>query len=394
MLNLSIGTAVFAVLICVMPLIMKTFDLKYRKIIFLTVNTLLVILTAKDLKTAAISLIWIILPFFLAPAICSREVLKKTFYVLLIAVYAYLMGYGHMSPVRILGLSYFLFREIDFTMQYAYLKSDESPAEIKFVDYMNYVTSFYTLLAGPIERYEDFYIDFNRTQTDNADDTLPYIKRIIDGYFKVYVISSLLKYGSDIWFAKISETDTIPKAIIIFFIFATFNGWYIYFNFSGYCDVVIAAAALSGMHVHENFNRPYLARSVVEFWNRHHITLSEWIRDYIYSPVMKALISGPCRHALFAAQCAALFATFVIAGIWHGTNLNYLLYGLFQGLGIVSSTVYTSFLKKKLGRKGFRSYEAHIPVRIIENAVTWIYICLTFSFVGYDIIGMIRGLKL
>ena len=224
------------------------------------------------------------------------------------------------------------------------------------------------------------------------EDPLPLIKRIADGYFKVYFISALLKWGADIWFKKLSETDTVLKAVIIFFIFAVLNAWYIYFNFSGYCDVVIAAAALSGIHVHENFNRPYFARSVVEFWNRHHITLSEWIRDYIYSPVMKFLISHPFRHALFAGQCIALFITFLIAGIWHGTNMNYVAYGLLQGLGIVLSSLYTHTLRKHLGKKGFAGYEARRSVKVIENVVTLIYICLTFSFVGYDVIGMVKGI--
>ena len=395
MIELSIGSVLFALLIVIVPLVLRSVLPSQRRYAFLIINIAVYALVIKDIGSAAVTVLWILVPFFIAPFIADRPVCRKIFYILLIGIYVLLMGYGHVSLFKIIGLSYFLFREIDFTMQYSYIISDESAAEVHLTDYLNYVLSFYTLLAGPIERYEDFYINFNDEGTPGQSaDIIVLMKRILDGYFKVYVISAVLKWSADICFQKISETDTVPKALLLFFVFATLNGWYIYFNFSGYCDVVIAAAALAGLKVHENFNRPYLARSVVEFWNRHHITLSEWIRDYIYSPVMKFLISGIFRNKLFAGQCVALFVTFLIAGIWHGTNMNYVLYGLFQGLGIVMSTLYTTGLKKILGKAGFKKYESGIFVRAAENSATWIYICLTFSFVGYDIIGMVKGLAI
>ena len=175
-----------------------------------------------------------------------------------------------------------------------------------------------------------------------------------------------------------------------FVIFAFFNGWFIYFNFSGYCDVVISFASLSGFTVKENFNRPYLSRSVVEFWNRHHITLSEWIRDYIYSPLFKTFISGPMKKNVKLGQYLALFLTFTIAGVWHGTDLNYLTYGLFQGLGIVVATSYRDWLKKKIKKSGLKKYDSNKIIGCVEICVTWMYICLTFSFVGYDVIGLFR----
>ena len=302
-----------------------------------------------------------------------------------------LLRIPYAFPWKILGLSYFLFRQIDFIMQYEYLVSDDCDINISFVDYLNYVMSFWTLLAGPIQRYEDFVTDFYKKKDDLTKDEIIYnINRAINGYIKVYVFSAIAGFYAKMWFDSIRHHSSIMLAIAAFVVFAFCNGWYIYFNFSGYCDVVISFGRLAGFNIKENFNRPYLSRSVVEFWNRHHITLSEWIRDYIYSPLFKMFISGPFREKIKAGQYLALFLTFTIAGIWHGTDLNYLIYGLFQGLGIVVATSFRDNLKKKIGKKGLKKYDANKWIGIVEIFITWMYICLTFSFVGYDVVGLFR----
>ncbi|MCR5527109.1 MAG: hypothetical protein K6F39_06975 [Lachnospiraceae bacterium] len=377
---------------------------EWRQYIFFIVNIVVFTLTLKSVYAGIIAVFWIITPYLMAPFLVQESeksisrFLKPLFYILMLVGFLYLMHYDwiiifkklpYFAALKFLGLSYLLFREVDYTMQYEYLR--EMKVRITIVDYINYVLNFYTIMAGPIMRYEEFVTDFYDSEKPALDGNavMDQAHRIIFGYVKVYVISSFMSWFASYWFGRISEAGNLAKAVIIYVLFAVFNALFIYFNFVGYCDVVAGGAALCGMTLRENFNKPYMARSMTEFWNRHHITLSEWIRDYIYSPVIKKLISGPCKKNLFAGQCAALFITFLIAGIWHGTNLNYVVYGLLEGLGVVISSVRKSKLQKKYGKKGYKEYEKKLPVIIFEHAWTMLYVALSFSFVGYDVIGFI-----
>ena len=98
---------------------------------------------------------------------------------------------------------------------------------------------------------------------------------------------------------------------------------YLYFNFAGYCDIVIAASRFFGMKLPENFNRPYLARNVIEFWTRWHITLGTWIRDYLFMPMYKPVVERWPKRAPSLAWIF-YFLAFVVAGAWHGGTANFL----------------------------------------------------------------------
>lgn len=395
MFDLSVGSLYFFIFLMLGPLLLRN-NYKYKNIIFLALNLLVYLGGIKFSLQILVAAIWIIVPYFAAQL--SNNKLKNATIVVMICIFAYLMKYDfiftnlhipYLFLWKILGLSYFLFREIDFVMQYEYLK--ECEIRITFVDYLNYILSFYTLLAGPILRYEAFVTDFYEMKDSLVkDEIIKQINRAVNGYLKVFVVSAIVGHYADYWFDGLKNHSGIITTALAFVIFAFFNGWYIYFNFSGYCDVVIAFASLAGLTVAENFNRPYLSRNLVEFWNRHHITLSEWIRDYIYSPLFKKLISGPCASNIKMGQYISLFLTFTIAGIWHGTTLNYVLYGLFQGAGLVTATIYKEKLKKKLGKEAHKKYLNNKYIAAVEICITWMYICLTFTFTGYDVVGLFR----
>lgn len=394
MFEVSVGSLFFVIFLVLGPIILRN-NSPYRKYIFLAMNLLIYVGSVKYVSQLIVAALFVISPYVIMKI---NSKFKAVVIIMMVCFFAYFMKYDfifvnlHVPYIfvwKILGLSYFLFRQIDFIMQYEYLK--ENDITISFIDYCNYIISFWTLLAGPIQRYEDFVGDFYlQKEALSKDEILKAVNRAVNGYLKVFVVSGFAGYFAKGWFDSIKHHSSIFLAIVAFVIFAFFNGWYIYFNFSGYCDIVISFAKLSGFNIKENFNRPYLSRNVVEFWNRHHITLSEWIRDYIYSPLFKSFISGPMKSNIKLGQYLALFLTFTIAGVWHGTDLNYLAYGLFQGLGIVVATSYRDKLKKKLKKSGLKKYDENKKIGYIEICATWMYICLTFSFVGYDVIGLIR----
>ena len=395
MISISTDSLIFAAVLVLSPLLLRRSG-KYRRYMFLILNLLIFFLSMEEVSQAVVGILWILIPYLLAGRVSKFRPLLIG---VMVAVFAYLMHYDavfvtlhipYAFPWRILGLSYFLFRQIDYIMQYEYLKSEEVP--LGFVDYLNYILSFYTLLAGPILRYADFREDFYRVVSPpEKEEIFSCLNRALNGYLKVYVLSALAGHFAGQFFEDLGSHSSVITTAGAFFVFAYLNCWYIYFNFSGYCDIVISFAALSGLTVKENFNRPYMSRSVAEFWNRHHISLSEWIRDYLYSPVFKALLSGPFEKNVQAGQYLALFLTFTIAGIWHGTDMNYLVYGLFQGLGIVIATAFKSWRKKHLGKERNKAWEKSPVAATAGRVITWVYISLTFSFVGYDVVGWIRG---
>lgn len=390
MIALSTDSLFFVILLLLAPFVLRH-NKPSRRYIFLGINILIFILSMKSVWQLVIAAVWVGLPYMLMRYL--KQPKKPVIISVMLVVFIYLQQYSFIKwplPFKILGLSYFLFREIDFIMQYEYLA--EAEIKVSFIDYLNYVLSFYTLLAGPILRYEEFVTDFYESvQTLDKKTVYKYLNRAVNGYVKVYVISAILSFYAGQYFDGLRSHSGVITTAGAFLIYAFLNGWFIYFNFSGYCDIVIAFAGLAGLTVHENFNMPFLARSVVEFWNRHHITLSEWIRDYIFSPLFKVLISGPCEKNIKAGQYIALFLTFTIAGIWHGSDMNYLIYGLFQGLGIVIATAFKENRKKLLGKERNKAYEKSQLMTWIGRGVTWTYICCTFAFVGHDLVGMMSG---
>lgn len=403
MVELSTKSLLFAAVLVFSPLLLRN-DLKIKKYIFLVMNLGVYIAGLKDVRYIVLALAWIMLPYCVLKIIYrfsyeKREKIpwKQLLITVMLAVFVYLMKYDavfntlhipYIFAFRLLGLSYFLFRQIDYIMQYeVYL---EENIETGVVDYINYIFNFYSLLAGPIQRYVDYYANFYKKPDKlNLDMIYKGLNRALNGYLKVYLVSAYLSEWASYWYSNLGNHSSFIMAAGAFVVFAYLNCWYIYFNFSGYCDIVCSFASLAGIEIPENFNRPYLAKSVVEFWNRHHISLSEWIRDYIYQPLFKKLISGVFETDIYMGQYIALFVTFTVAGIWHGTDINYLIYGLFQGLGIVAASAWKNKRKKILGKERNKAWEKSKTVIFVSRAVTWFYISLTFSFVGYDVAGLV-----
>jgi D-alanyl-lipoteichoic acid acyltransferase DltB (MBOAT superfamily) len=155
---------------------------------------------------------------------------------------------------------------------------------------------------------------------------------------------------------------------------------YLYLNFSGFCDMAIGAAALIGIPVLENFDNPLGARNMKEFWNRWHITLSQWMRDIVFAPLSKFLagVMGPANvnHAI----ALSIFVVFLLIGIWHGVGWNFVLFGFFNALGVIANLYYTLGLKKWLGRERFKAYNENRWIHALAVAATFCYFAATLLF--------------
>jgi len=267
-----------------------------------------------------------------------------------------------------LGISYLSFR---FVLLAVEVRNEVVPTPT-FWEYCAYATYAPTLSIGPINHYSKFIGSIrnpDRTETPVGRSLL----RILVGFTKYIFLSSI---AAQFTYAGLLR-DGHPHASIDAYISILVFPMYLYLNFSGFCDVVIGVSGLLGIQVSENFDQPFLARNFQEFWNRWHITLSIWIRDLVFTPLSKALVRrfGPRQ----ASHCvaAAIMVAFIGVGMWHGRGLNFFVFGILQGAGLVTVHYYTVWLKKKLGREGYAKYRQNNAIRYLTTGMTYAYFAFT-----------------
>jgi D-alanyl-lipoteichoic acid acyltransferase DltB (MBOAT superfamily) len=282
-------------------------------------------------------------------------------------------------PVGIVGLSYILFRQIHFLV-------DCMQAQIvrpRLWDYLNYQLNVFMLVAGPIQRFQDFTSSWQRLEPLPADrhETLCTWLRILLGAIKIAGIAAVCLFAH----AKIREHllhygGPVPplEALLQFAALFYLYPLYLYFNFSGYCDIVIGAGALFGVAIPENFDRPYLSRNLLDFWTRWHQTLGLWIRDYLFMPAYKAIAERmPARAPSLAFAC--YFMAFLLAGVWHGSTSNFVVFGLIHGVGASAVKLWEQFLVKRKGRAYLKQYMQSGRIRLVA-------ILLTLHYAGFALL--------
>jgi len=239
------------------------------------------------------------------------------------------LSFVHVSnPVPLLhiilpiGLSFHTFQAMSYTIE---VYRGNQKAEKHFGIYALYVMFYPQLVAGPIERPQNLLHQFRTIHTFDYDRVIHGMNFITIGLFKKMVIADrLLVYVNQV-FGNVDNFTTIP--IILSVIFFSFQ---IYCDFSGYSDIAIGAAKIMGIDLMTNFNRPYLSKSISEFWKRWHISLSSWFRDYLYIPL------GGNRVVKWRWYYN-LFFTFFISGLWHGANWTFLIWGSLHGIYLISA---------------------------------------------------------
>lgn len=196
-----------------------------------------------------------------------------------------------------------------------------------------FVSFFPIVLSGPIERADHLLPQLQKGNRIAflADNMTQGAKLIIWGFFLKLVIADRAAIYVDAVFGHPDRHSGLT-----FLVAAVFYSFQIYCDFAGYASVAIGSAKLLGIDILPNFNRPYLAVSITDFWRRWHITLSDWLRDYVFLPLAYALSQRMSeerrRSARVAIYVVAIFATFTLCGLWHGPNTTYLAWGCLHGL--------------------------------------------------------------
>jgi alginate O-acetyltransferase complex protein AlgI len=233
-----------------------------------------------------------------------------------------------------LGISFYTFQTISYTVD---VYRGHIAAERKFLLYASYVTFFPQLIAGPILRAKEVIHQFQSEYRATTSDFYEGFKRIIFGLFlKVIIADNIAPLVDSGFNSSISQLSAIDVWTLAFLF-----GFQIYFDFSAYSHIAIGSARLLGVKFPENFNFPYIATSPKDFWKRWHISLSSWIRDYLYLPLTgtKIIEQGSSEGGLEGAvtqeqKNKALFLTWAIMGLWHGASWTFVIWGLYHALWI------------------------------------------------------------
>lgn len=215
-----------------------------------------------------------------------------------------------------IGLSFHTFQAMSYTIE---VYRGNQPPERNFIVYALYVMFYPQLVAGPIERPQNVLHQFHEYKKYNWDNIKEGLARMFWGLFKKVVIADRLAIAVDYAFNHTGSSSWQTLAIG-----AVLYSFQIYCDFSGYSDIGIGAAKVMGIRLMENFNQPYVANNITNFWSRWHISLSTWFRDYVYIP-LGGNRKGPVRRRL------NVMAVFLLSGLWHGANWTFVLWGGLHG---------------------------------------------------------------
>jgi alginate O-acetyltransferase complex protein AlgI len=217
-----------------------------------------------------------------------------------------------------IGISFFIFQGMSYVIDLYRQQVDvqKNPFKLAF-----YISFFPQLMAGPIVRYIDIKDQLYKRE-ESVEKFVDGAKRFVIGLAKKVIIANNLGYVADLVFANpaVENTAAIAWLGVICYTFQ------IYFDFSGYSDMAIGLGKIFGFQFRENFNYPYISKTITEFWRRWHISLSSWFRDYVYIP-----LGGNRRGNVYVN----LFIVFILTGFWHGASFSFLIWGLWHGISLI-----------------------------------------------------------
>ncbi len=266
----------------------------------------------------------------------------------------------YMTIMIPIGISYYTFQALGYLIR---IDRGSEKAEHNFFVFATYLLFFPKFLSGPVERSNHFLPQLNQPLKFDKNNIESGLRLFLFGLFKKVVIADNL-YGA----VTHVYSDVHHFAGVSLLIVLIIQTIYIYCDFSGYTDMALGIAKLFGINLIDNFNRPFLARNISEFWRRWHISLSSWCNDFIYNPFIVKYRRFGNNAVIFG-----IFLTFFIVGIWHGANLTFVILGLLQGIAIV----YEFYTKRK---------RLKIASRFPKSIVNTLSRIIVFLFVAFSMV--------
>jgi D-alanyl-lipoteichoic acid acyltransferase DltB (MBOAT superfamily) len=259
-----------------------------------------------------------------------------------------------LSVMLPIGLSFHTFQSMSYTIE---VYRGRQKAERHLGLYALYVLFFPQLVAGPIERPQHLLHQYREEHSFDYARVMDGLKLMAWGLFKKVVIADRLTILVDHVYGAPGRHNGAELALATYFF-----AFQIYCDFSGYSDIAVGAAQVLGFNLMSNFNRPYFAKSISEFWKRWHISLSTWFRDYLYIPLGGNRTSRGRWHF-------NLFVTFLVSGLWHGANWTYLLWGAIHGSYLMASIATRDLRARISGALGLPS----VPLvrKLVQVGITF-----------------------
>jgi alginate O-acetyltransferase complex protein AlgI len=312
--------------------------------------------------------------------------------VLVIATFVVLKKFSFLGeslslpfPYLVIGLSYVLFRVLHLMID---AQQGEVAQPIAPLQFFNYSCNFLSFIAGPIQRYPDHARQREQALALDEAKVFGAFARVIRGFVKVGVVSAIFNYLFGMLSGRLldsSQAIALPMLCGMFVAAAAFYTVYLYANFAGYMDIVVGVGKLMGQELPENFNRPFLARSFLDFWSRWHMTLSDWFKTYVFNPLLKVLatrLTSPRASPYLGV--AAFFVTFLIMGVWHGTTAVFVVYGLLMGAGASVNKLWQVLMTQQLGKKRYRLLAERPAFVYLSRGLTFAYFALALSCLWVD----------
>ncbi len=302
-----------------------------------------------------------------------------------------------MLPI---GISFYTFETVTYVVDV--YRGVHKPLT-KFWDYQTYIILFPKLIAGPIVRYHELADQItDRSQNDTIDNRLTGFYRFVIGLAKKVIIANHIGSQADAIFAMDYHTMGSYTAWVGTMAY-TFQ---IYFDFSGYSDMAIGIGKMIGFKFPENFNNPYISQSITEFWRRWHITLGNWMKNYLYIPLGGNKISENRTYL-------NLWIVFLLSGLWHGASWNFVIWGAYNGTFLVLERLFLLKIYARLGRlfrtivtffivaigwvffrvekfsdavlylKRMFNFKTAVPIIISSEFYTFFVIAVVFAFFAY-----------
>ncbi|HVU88624.1 MAG TPA: MBOAT family O-acyltransferase [Pirellulales bacterium] len=279
---------------------------------------------------------------------------------------------GLASLLTLLGFSYTALRTIDVLRA---VDAKRAPAP-DLISTFNYLLPFHMLAAGPIQSYEDFARASAVPQPLSRENALVAMEWISRGLMKKFVLAYILQ--------KIFLTDFRAGIAYSMFEAQVFAIW-LFLDFSGYSDIAVGVGTLLGIATPLNFNRPYLARNMIDYWERWHITLSQFIRRNVFIPIQLWLMRITDGDRPLLTASLALSASFILCGLWHSISVRFLVWGILHATGLVTVYLYQHFLRRKLGARGLKQYLEDKRIRVLSTILTFEYVAFSLVVMLYPV---------
>lgn len=278
---------------------------------------------------------------------------------LLIYKFSSLVGY---SIFGFIGISYMTFKCIQYVMEI----KDGLIKEVSASNFFYLNLFFPSLISGPIDRSRRFDDDVNKLKSKSE-----YIELLTSGLQKIligavykFVVSQLI-YP---YMQNYSQGNGIKTIVAYMYLY----GFYLFFDFAGYSLMAIGTGNIFGVRLPDNFNKPFISKDIKEFWDRWHISLSYWFRDFVFSRVIRRMIRNKRIKNKLTRASIAFVINMLIMGLWHGLSLNYIIYGLYHGMLLAVTEVYQK--KSKFHKKN----KSNVWYKFVSWGVTFNLVMLGF----------------